>query len=1303
MIAMTHSFRRFTIAVLMLFACIGLALYPMNTSAQSGAGSIQGTVTDPTGAVIPGAAIHVVNNGTGVAADAKTNAVGFYQVPGLFTGSYTVTITAPNMKAYRAGVELQVAQAAVINPVMSAGPVTQQVEVAADIVQLTTTDNGTIASTLESNRINQLPMNGRLLLTLAGESTPGLESTGQRANGLMPEALEYVADGGMLTNRNFGGVGNSTQAQLPDPDSVQEVRIETTNTSAQYTEPATALITTKSGTNQLHGTFFETARNNYFGIAKNRNNLANFAAPHLVRNEFGASAGGPIIIPKIYQGKEKSFWFFAYERYSLSQFATELVSVPSAAMRGGDFSDLVNSSGVLQQLYDPATTVANAACPKPTGGTENNPYCRTAFTNNQVSSNRLGPFANIYYHLLPEPTPSLANVDPLTGSNLDAIDPTYVVIPTITFRLDHSFNEANKAFLRYTSNNQLNQALRNYPNNAPASLPYENFPVDAAGDQDITIGNFGAALGYTHVFSPSFFSETVLSGQWFMQYVGGGGNPNLDYEQMMGLPNNFGETGFPNTSGEMSILSTTQYQYKENQIIADLDENLTKTIGRNQMMFGGRFRHERFQYLPDRSSDTISYSTQGTALEQPSSGTNYSSYTNTGYGEADFYLGDADAYSVTLEPPVVHYHDMEIDGYFQDNYHFKRNLTLNLGGRYEAHPAAWTKNGLTEGFDLKNHAIVLDNPTSYYVSNGYTTQAILNNLANIGVKFETPAEAGFPTAMLDNYDFTFGPRVGLAWQPFSKAGTVIRGAYGRYIYPVPVRNSIRNTTTGAPFVQSYTMSYTNAAYTPDGLPNYELREPQTVVAGQATGAQSDTGVVNSTSTTAITPGVGSWFATPNYAPDFVTQMNFTIEEPLKGNSALRVSWLWSHGTNLDHYYYPNSHPSTYVWETAYGIVPPTGGASVIGTPQQNTYASVATGPYDNTTYGSFVWDVKNGWSNDNALQANYQRLFHRGIAYQVTYVWSKPFRVGGNYFRDGVVDTALNYYGALGTVGTTTSPYGTYVPGNLPPKAPTGIAPYAEWHGLDVFSEYAVDTAIPKQHIQFNGIVDLPFGKGKRFLGNSNHAMDELVGGWQIAGDGQVVSQDFNTASGNYGPTNPIKYYKGQKITDCRSGVCNPARIWFNGYIAPSAIQGNLGQGGCTATTKVVSGLPTNWQPYETPIDNTCGTANYGTNNVQVTAPNLNSGNPVTVGYSPGPYNTNTFSHTYLNGPMNYNFDLSLYKVFPITERTNLRFNMDAFNAVNTQGLANPNTTDGTIQYVPQYSTSYWTPRQLQFTLRFTF
>jgi len=1280
--------------ILAIAFALGLAICCSSAKAQSGAGSIQGTVTDSTGAVIPGASIHVVQQATNAVSDTKANSVGFYQVPNLFTGTYVVIITAPGMKSYETTVELQVAQAATINPAMIAGAVTERVEVAAEVVQLTTTDSGTLASTLEADRINQLPMNGRMLLTLSGEATPGLESTGGRANGLMPEALEYVADGVPLTNRNFGGEGNSTQAQLPDPDAVQEVRIETTNTSAMYSAPATGIITTKSGTNSLHGSFFETARNNAIGIAKARQNAANFVAPPLVRNEFGASAGGPIVLPHVYHGKDKSFWFFAYERYSLAQIAPELVSVPTMAMRGGDFSQLKNSSNVLQTLYDPSTTTNSPSCPA-TGGSAN-PACRSQFafngTPNVINPALLAPAAKILYDITP--VPNISGVtDPLQGANLSAPNHTYVVIPTITFRLDHSFDEDNKAYLRYTSNNQLNQALRNYPSNSAATVAADSFPNGASGYQDITVANFGGALGYVHVFSPTFFAETIVSQNWLMQYVGGGGNPKLDYGSMLGLPNNFGETGFPVVGSNLIMpYGGTEYQYQENQILSTIDENLTKTIGKHQMQFGGRYRHERFGYLPDRSADQVSFAAgETTGLLDPSTvvSNTDTALSNTGYQDADFFLGGAASYSVTQEAPYIHFHDMEFDGYFQDNWHVSRNLTVNIGLRYEAHPAPWLKYGLMENFDLKNDAVVLTNPIAYYISHGYTTQTIVNNLENLGVVFETPSQAGFPSAGIKNADLTVGPRLGLAYQPFGgRYGTVIRGGYGRYIYPVPVRNFERDVVLNQPFVAGYSQSYTAANQSADGLPNYLLRNTQSVVMGG-----NSSGVVNSSTPNAILPGFGLLNIDPNSDPDFVTQTNFTVEQSIKGSSALRVTWLWSHGTNLDHYYNYNNHPSQYVWEVNTGTALPTGGASVIGTSLQNTYAATATGPYNQTTYGGNTIITKDGWSNDNALQANYQRLFRHGFAYQISYVWSKPFRVGGNTFRDGQIDPTANY--ATGSLGAMSSPYGTLSPGPLPPARPAGIASYDKWHGLEKFEEYQVDTAIPKQHIQFNGIVDLPFGRGKKFMGKSNRFMDELVGGWQLAGDGSIASQDFAINSGNFGPANPLKIYKhGAKITDCRSGTCHPSYLWFNGYIAPTA----NADAGCA--TKCVSGLPSDYSPYQTPIDNTPGTKYYGQNEVNVT---LTNGQVVPTPYSPGPFGANPFSHTILNGPINWTIDASLFKVFPITEKVNLRFNFDAFNALNVQGYSNPNTTDGTEAVAPQVASSYNTPRQLQFSMRLTF
>jgi hypothetical protein len=869
------------------------------------------------------------------------------------------------------------------------------------------------------------------------------------------------------------------------------------------------------------------------------------------------------------------------------------------------------------------------------------------------------------------------------------------VIPTFTFRLDHNLNEANRTYLRFQSNVQTNSSLRDNPINE-ATLAADGLPAGASGFADTLIHTYSGALGYTHIFSSSFFSETVVSQQWFNQNIIGGGQANLNYEQMLGLPNNFGTVGFPdiNSSGFGNLFGT-QWNYDESQIITNVDENLTKTISRHQMQFGGRFRHERFGYLPDRTHDVITFNGEATGLENPASGANYTGTSNTGNTDADYFLGAASSYQVYLNPPYLHFHDMEFDTYFADTFRITRKLTASFGVRYETHPAAWMKDGLAEGFDLKNDALVLDNPASFYTQRGYSTQAIFNNLTNIGAKIETPAEAGFPGTILKNYDHVFAPRLGLAYQIFgNKYATVVRGGFGQYIYPIPVRSAEVNSAKNVPFYATYQQSYTAANQSPDGLPNYLLRAPQSVVMGV-----NSSNVVNTASTNSILPGQALVTLDPNYAPDTVTTSNFTIEQSIKGNSALRVSWVYTHGAHLDHYYYYNNHPSTYVWEMMTGAVPPTG--SVIGS---NTYAATATGPYDQTTWGANALDEKNGWSNDNALQATYQRLFNHGVGYQVSYVWSKAFRMGGNWSRDSAVYPASNYIGNSGGVGTMTSPYGTVINPALPPGVPTGLPSYSEYHSLDVFEDNILDSAIPKLHITFNGVVELPVGKGKRFFSNANRFVNELIGGFQIAGDGSVISQRFQPAAGNWGPTNPLKVYKHNvPITDCRSGVCYKSYQWFNGYLAPTVISGNA----CATTSATVGGLATDYAPYQSPIDTDCNKNDaaykyYGDNEVNV---QLSNGSVVAQSFSPGPTAANPYSHTFIDGPINYSADLSLFKVFPITERVILRFNVDAFNVFNVQGYNNPNTTDGTEAVQPGVgvASSYNTPRQLQLTLRLSF
>lgn len=1237
--------QRWTTQLCFVATVISVLSAPSTALAQSGAGAIQGTIQDETEAALPGADVHVVNTATGVATDTKANEVGFYSIRGLFAGTYTLTYSAAGMKKHETTITLQNAQVAVLNPKLSVGQVTESVTVGADTIQLATYDSGTVSTFLDSNRIDQLPQNGRNILGLAQKTVPGLEANGTRANGLMGEALEYSQDGAPMTNRNFGGVANTAQSTLPDPDAVQEAKFETLNSSAQFATPGTVILTTKSGTNELHGSLFETARNNYFGIARARQNPSNFDAPHLVRNEFGGSVGGPIFIPKLYNGKNKSFFFFAYERFSLRQDSSQLVRVPTPAMRNGDFSGLVTSAGVLQQLYDPSTTQ---------GAAEN--YVRQPFPNNQIPINRISPLAKTLYAATPLPT-SVDN--PLINANLNDTNKTQQTVPNINTRLDHVFNDSNRVYLRYTDIRQSQQALRNYPSASPANIEGGGLPAGATGYQAIPVATVSYALGWSHTFSPTFFSETVISQQWQSMYVEGNPVSQANYEAQLGLPNNFGQTGFPaiNTNNSNIIMpyGGSQWNYGMNQRIDNIDQNFNLISGNHQVAFGGRYRHERFGYLSDRSPDLVDFSRLATAIYDPTSGAQYNARPNTGYQDADFFLGAASNYTQRRNAPFGRSTLQEFDLYAQDNYRLRRNLTLNLGFRWEGHPAPASDGGNYATFSREHNAIVLKHPIEHYYDIGYTTPAIVTNLRNLGAKFMTPQEAGLPDKGFHGAWKNFMPRIGFAWTPsFGINGTVVRGGYGRYIYPVPIRNSVRYLTAVYPFVATYSQNYNSAQQSPDGLPNYLLRAPVSVVAGQ-----NSSNVVNTSTIDSLLPGIAmSRTLDAEYPPAVVDTANFTIEQPFRDGSVLRATYVFTHGENLDQDFQYNEAPSAYVWQTRTGTTPPTG-----------ALASVATRPFDNRTWGGNIVSTKYGWSNNSALQLNYQRPFRNGMAWQVYYVYSRAFRVGGNTFRDNILYPAASYAPGI-------------IPSNIDPGDP--LKPNREFNR---YQNYAVDGAIPKQRLNFNGIVDIPVGKGKRFLGNANRLVDALIGGFQFAFTGQIVAQAFQVTDTNWGETSQLEVYKtGQKITDCRSGICREGHLWFNGYIAPNLVNAPNG----------VQGLPTNYKPYLAPINNTPGTANFGNNNVSVP---LSNGTAVTTAYSPGPTGVNPFGFTTLQGPYNWQTDMSLYKVFSITERVKLRFNIDAFNAFNMQGLTNPDATTG----INTLQNSYWTPRQIQLTLRLSF
>lgn len=1295
-----------------LFLVIFFALRPTLAAAQSGAGSIQGTVKDETGAVITDAQVHVVNLETHVATNTKSNHAGFYQVPELFTGRYQMTVTAPGMKTYETSVELLVAQNAVINLVMPAGALSQTVEVNADTIQLTTNDSAAIESTLENQRINQLPENGRELNTMVNAATPGVEGgTGggnMTVNGGDPEAFEYIIDGARSKSNQNGSTPQSKVLVL-DPDAVQEVRVVTSNASAQYSTPASAVTTTKSGTNHLHGTFFETARNNAFGVDRNREDPVGQKPPELIRNEFGLSAGGPVYIPKVYDGRNKTFWFFAYERYSIAQKTSSLINVPTAAMHNGDFSGLVNTAGQKQVIFDPATTVAaNGPCAYLTqvnGKATNSTFCRTPFPNNTIGTDRESPLAVAYYQLMPLPT---NGNNPLIKGNYTGEAPVYETVPQQTFRIDQTFNENNRAYLRYThqhaavniSDTPENNAIPGIP--AGAAMGYNNNPSE----------NFTAAIGYTHIFSPSFFLETIISQSWFNNAIITGAAPKVDYESLLNLPNNFGESGFPSIGALIQNLTSSQSgAAAQAQINSLLDENLTKVVGRHQILFGGRVQHVRQSAQPVGLADSVTFGKNSVALYDPTSKANYNPETNTGYPDAALFLGAAGAYIVNLEAPRVHYHEWRDAMYVQDNIHMRSNLTLNLGLRYEAYPALYTDNGLMNSFDLKNDAVVLAGNIPDLIAKKYTTQAIITNDEFIGMKFETPQEAGMPAnTLLKNYNLNFLPRLGVAWTVSRyRWSPIIRGGYGIYLYDTPLENFANHPENNNPFTATYTRTYASAAQAVDGLPNELLRYNDPVMFGVA--GLNTANVVDSASTTSILPGVTLWSDTPDWKPVRVQQGSVTVELPLPARSALRLSWIGSKTTGVDVSLSYNSTPTTFQWEAQTGTLPPTGGAAVLGTPRQNTYAAVATNPYDNTTYGESTYHTKDGWANYNSLQVNYQRLFHAGSAYQISYVYGKAMRAGGDSGggnSDSTVLADADYPGVMGSSGiVSVLPTGGVTPfaGVAPPRRPANLPDWQAWPAMIKYQLYELDNSIPVHHIKFNGIYDIPVGRGKKYFSNTPRWLNEIVGGFQLAGNGSVVSQEFQPGSGNWGPTSPLHVYKkSHPVRDCSSGVCYNNFLWWNGYISPQLNPNDPNHDGsqtktaCEVTGTCISNIPASYVPFQTTSHNTPSDPNFNTDQVQVT---LLNGTTATDAYDAGPLGANYTSKKFLPGPFNWEADFSIFKVFPITKGINLRMNLDAFNVFNVAGENNPGA-NGIQGFLHNYE-PLDTARQLQITARLTF
>ena len=331
----------------LLAVCLTLSFWTFVAWPQASTSTVRGTVHDQAQAVIPGATVTLTNTATAVARTTTTNEAGLYVFPATTPGAYRITAESAGLQKFEGNLTVQVQQDAVVDLTLQIAQAAVTVDVQ-DVTPMVRMDSPTLGHALERKRIEQLPINGRGYSALL-QTVPGVSATGRiQAYGLRPGTHTLQFDGSSM-NEVWEGwdVGRT-----PGLDSIEEFQVEVNNSSAKFTRPTTVILSSRSGSNQVHGALFYTNRNSGYGVARQRQDTFT-KPPYLNRNEYGVSLGGPVIIPKVYNGRNRTFFFFAWESLRSITNTTQRWSVPTEAMRNGDFRGLVDSQGRQFNLFDP--------------------------------------------------------------------------------------------------------------------------------------------------------------------------------------------------------------------------------------------------------------------------------------------------------------------------------------------------------------------------------------------------------------------------------------------------------------------------------------------------------------------------------------------------------------------------------------------------------------------------------------------------------------------------------------------------------------------------------------------------------------------------------------------------------------------------------------------------------------------------------------------------------------------------------------------------------------------------------------
>jgi Carboxypeptidase regulatory-like domain/TonB-dependent Receptor Plug Domain len=738
-------------------------IFPSLTTAQVATGSIVGTVVDASGQIVPGAQVTIRNVDRNTTTSIVTDDNGAYSALFLVPGTYEVQVGLQGFKSWRrSGLVLQVNDRLRIDAALEVGGLEEvtTVQASAPVVRSDSSEVGTV---IEETAIKELPLNGRNFATLV-YLVPGI--TPGQANENLSGASTFNPRGasnfnalGHQANSNgwlVDGIDNNeftfnTVIVSPSVEQVREFKVLSGVFSAEFGRGAGVVsVSTKSGTNQLRGTAFEFLRNDAFD-ARNffvrktpqaDGSLLKDPVPPLDRHQFGGALGGALVIPGVYDGHNRTFFFADYAGIRERRGVTTVNTVPTAAARTGDFSNYRDRNGNLIVIYDPLTTGVDA----------DGRIVRDPFPANVISQNRIHEVGRNIASIYPLPNNGSGNFD-----NYISTPDREITDHAFSGRVDHRFSDRDSVFFRFNygrfrldaPQGQANCCL---PTPADAAGRFDLGPF-VAGIQNTKLTTHGAAFNYSRVISPTFVNELRVgyaSTQPFTTQSDYGhrsaeslGIRGINVSEITtGLPN-IDITNFTGISGGPAFLpvNPAQFHYQ-------IEDALVWLKGRHQVKFGYRLVDRRPS--PMIHDNTRSLITFGTSFVN-------NPVTNTGgTGLAEVLLGYFNSASrgFLLEEP--HFKVVEQAAFVQDDFKVNNRMTLNAGLRYEIFHAPTEENNRLGNFDFNEFRLV------YAGENGATRSANKKTHYN-----------------------NFAPRLGLTYGLTGDLRTVLRTGFGITYFPSP--------------------------------------------------------------------------------------------------------------------------------------------------------------------------------------------------------------------------------------------------------------------------------------------------------------------------------------------------------------------------------------------------------------------------------------------------------------------------------------------------------------------------------------